>query len=105
MHAFEEFVVLAAHPHGSAAPAALQGPASVRHDEIIAAANAVGQPLRGRFFLHRQRVSLDQVVLRPGRPGVGVRAVDLPPTSTSNQLPALRDRAVVVAARCGRWRE
>lgn len=30
-----------------------------------ARANAGGHPLRGRFFLHRQRVPLDEVVLRP----------------------------------------
>ena len=30
-----------------------------------ARANAQGHPLRGQFFLHRQRVPLDQVVLRP----------------------------------------
>lgn len=30
-----------------------------------ARANADGHPLRGQFFLHRQRVPLDQVVFRP----------------------------------------
>ncbi|MGC5054677.1 hypothetical protein ACLQ2S_24860 [Micromonospora sp. DT48] len=30
-----------------------------------ARANAAGHPLRGQFFLHRQRVPLDEVVLRP----------------------------------------
>ncbi|MFI7025714.1 hypothetical protein [Micromonospora sp. NPDC049900] len=35
-----------------------------------ARANADGHPLRGQFFLHRQRVPLDQVILRPRtRPG------------------------------------
>ncbi len=33
-----------------------------------ARANADGHPLRGQFFLHRQRVPLDQVVLRPRTP-------------------------------------
>ncbi|GIF01987.1 hypothetical protein [Paractinoplanes rishiriensis] len=32
-----------------------------------ARANAAGQPLRGRFFLHRQRIPLEQVQLRPQR--------------------------------------
>ena len=41
-----------------------------------ARANADGQPLRGRYFLHAQRVPLDEVVLRPRRrdpaaPGCG----------------------------------
>jgi hypothetical protein len=35
---------------------------AVRHGS--ARANAAGQPLRGQFFLHRQRVPLDEVVLR-----------------------------------------
>ncbi|PZG12495.1 hypothetical protein C1I95_25675 [Micromonospora craterilacus] len=42
---------------------------SVAFDHAIrngsARANAGGQPLRGQFFLHRQRVPLDEVVLRP----------------------------------------
>ncbi|MEU7171528.1 MULTISPECIES: hypothetical protein [Micromonospora] len=37
--------------------------AAIRHGS--ARANAAGQPLRGQFFLHRQRVPLDQVTLRP----------------------------------------
>ncbi|GAA3292663.1 hypothetical protein GCM10020218_068000 [Dactylosporangium vinaceum] len=37
--------------------------AAIRHGS--ARANADGHPLRGQFFLHRQRVPLDQVVLRP----------------------------------------
>jgi hypothetical protein len=36
---------------------------SIRHGS--ARANADGHPLRGQFFLHRQRVPLDQVRLRP----------------------------------------
>ena len=36
---------------------------TIRHGS--ARANADGHPLRGQFFLHRQRVPLDQVVLRP----------------------------------------
>jgi hypothetical protein len=32
-----------------------------------ARANAAGQSLRGQFFLHRQRIPLDQVQLRPQR--------------------------------------
>jgi len=40
-----------------------------------ARANAGGHPLRGQFFLHPQRVPLDEVVLRPkqvqARPGCG----------------------------------
>jgi len=35
----------------------------IRHGS--ARANADGQPLRGRYFLHARRVPLDQVVLRP----------------------------------------
>ncbi|MFD6754928.1 hypothetical protein [Micromonospora gifhornensis] len=37
--------------------------AAIRHGS--ARATADGHPLRGQFFLHRQRVPLDQVVLRP----------------------------------------
>ncbi|WKU03451.1 hypothetical protein [Micromonospora sp. HUAS LYJ1] len=37
--------------------------AAIRHGS--ARANAAGQPLRGQFFLHRQRVPLEQVTLRP----------------------------------------
>ncbi|XVV10881.1 hypothetical protein ACQP2X_39485 [Actinoplanes sp. CA-131856] len=37
--------------------------AAIRHGS--ARANAGGHPLRGQFFLHRQRVPLDQVQLRP----------------------------------------
>ncbi|WP_328463644.1 hypothetical protein OHA21_38500 [Actinoplanes sp. NBC_00393] len=37
--------------------------AAIRHGS--ARANADGHPLRGRFFLHRQRVPLDEAVLRP----------------------------------------
>jgi hypothetical protein len=37
--------------------------AAIRHGS--ARANADGHPLRGQFFLHRQRVPLDHVVLRP----------------------------------------
>ncbi|WP_271190334.1 hypothetical protein [Dactylosporangium matsuzakiense] len=37
--------------------------AAIRHG--CAGAAPAGQPLRGRFFLHRQRVPLEQVVLRP----------------------------------------
>jgi hypothetical protein len=36
---------------------------AIRHGS--ARANADGQPLRGRYYLHAQRVPLDQVVLRP----------------------------------------
>lgn len=36
---------------------------AIRHGS--ARANADGHPLRGQFFLHRQRVPLDRVVLRP----------------------------------------
>jgi len=36
---------------------------SIRHGS--ARANADGHPLRGQFFLHRQRIPLDQVRLRP----------------------------------------
>ncbi|MET7951044.1 hypothetical protein [Micromonospora sp. NPDC005324] len=45
--------------------------AAIRHGS--ARANAAGQPLRGQFFLHRQRVPLDQVTLRPrGEAGTDV---------------------------------
>ncbi|MFJ6199169.1 hypothetical protein [Micromonospora sp. NPDC092111] len=37
--------------------------AAIRHGS--ARANAAGQQLRGQFFLHRQRVPLEQVTLRP----------------------------------------
>ncbi|MET7949075.1 hypothetical protein [Micromonospora sp. NPDC005324] len=37
--------------------------AAIRHGS--ARANAAGQPLRGQFFLHRQRIPLAQVTLRP----------------------------------------
>ncbi|WP_240033278.1 hypothetical protein [Micromonospora globbae] len=37
--------------------------AAIRHGS--ARANAAGQLLRGQFFLHRQRIPLDQVTLRP----------------------------------------
>jgi hypothetical protein len=45
--------------------------AAIRHGS--ARANAQGHPLRGQFFLHRQRVPLDQVVLKPrtGKDGGG----------------------------------
>ncbi|MEV5691966.1 hypothetical protein [Micromonospora globbae] len=36
---------------------------AIRHGS--ARASATGHPLRGQFFLHRQRVPLDEVVLRP----------------------------------------
>jgi hypothetical protein len=36
---------------------------AIRHGS--ARANADGKPLRGRYYLHAQRVPLDQVVLRP----------------------------------------
>jgi len=48
---------------------------AIRHGS--ARANADGHPLRGQYFLHAQRVPLDQVVLRPraarhdDRPGCG----------------------------------
>ncbi|MFV2102134.1 hypothetical protein [Micromonospora sp. LOL_024] len=55
-----------------------------------ARANAAGRPLRGQFFLHRQRVPLDEVVLRP-RP----QAADTPgcgpwtcPHDVPNSAPA-----------------
>ncbi len=38
---------------------------AIRHGS--ARANADGHPLRGQFFLHAQRVPLDEVVLRPRR--------------------------------------
>ena len=34
---------------------------------LIGARDPDGQPLRGQYFLHAQRVPLDQVVLRPRR--------------------------------------
>ncbi|MEU5673631.1 hypothetical protein ABZ749_25400 [Micromonospora sp. NPDC047753] len=37
--------------------------AAIRHGS--ARANAAGHPLRGQFFLHRQRIPLDEVTLRP----------------------------------------
>jgi 3'-phosphoadenosine 5'-phosphosulfate sulfotransferase (PAPS reductase)/FAD synthetase len=40
--------------------------AAIRHGS--ARANADGHPLRGQFFLHRQRVPLDRAVLRPRPP-------------------------------------
>ncbi|MEV8504533.1 hypothetical protein AB0368_06830 [Actinoplanes sp. NPDC051475] len=40
--------------------------AAIRHGS--ARANAGGHPLRGQFFLHCQRVPLNQVVLRPRTP-------------------------------------
>ncbi|MDG4795068.1 hypothetical protein [Micromonospora sp. WMMD1082] len=36
---------------------------AIRHGS--ARANAAGQPLRGQFFVHRQRIPLDEVRLRP----------------------------------------
>jgi hypothetical protein len=39
----------------------------IRHGS--ARANADGQPLRGQYYLHAQRLPLDQVVLRPRRRG------------------------------------
>ncbi|MEO3780495.1 hypothetical protein ABGB16_27510 [Micromonospora sp. B11E3] len=47
-------------PHGWADAVAFD--AAIRHGS--ARANAAGQPLRGQFFLHRQRIPLDQVTLR-----------------------------------------
>jgi hypothetical protein len=47
--------------------------AAIRHGS--ARANSGGHPLRGQFFLHRQRIPLDQVRLRP-RPTGG--DADLP---------------------------
>ncbi|GGJ90145.1 hypothetical protein GCM10010123_19950 [Pilimelia anulata] len=44
-----------------------------------ARANAAGQPLRGRFFLHRQRVPLDQVVLRPRTGGTAAESLGCGP--------------------------
>ncbi|MER7276652.1 hypothetical protein ABT369_19630 [Dactylosporangium sp. NPDC000244] len=41
--------------------------AAIRHGS--ARATAAGHPLRGQFFLHRQRVPLDQAFLRPKPPG------------------------------------
>ena len=39
-----------------------------------ARANADGHPLRGQFFLHRQRIPLEQVRLRPQTPDSSVQA-------------------------------
>ncbi|MEU8332156.1 hypothetical protein AB0J14_35105 [Micromonospora arborensis] len=60
--------------------------AAIRHGS--ARANAAGQPLRGQFFLHRQRVPLDQVTLRPRTeaqtdvPGCGPWTCPHPDTAT-----------------------
>jgi hypothetical protein len=53
--------LLAADPAGWADAVAFDK--LIRHGP--ARANADGHPLRGQFFLHRQRIPLDQVRLRP----------------------------------------
>jgi len=50
--------------------------AAIRHGS--ARANADGNPLRGQFFLHRQRVPLDQVRLRPQQAGHARADADTP---------------------------
>jgi len=68
--------------------------AAIRHGS--ARANADGHPLRGQFFLHRQRVPLDQVVLRSrppaddaddgDRPGCGPWTCPHPAETTSDPV-------------------
>lgn len=65
---------------------------AIRHGS--ARANADGHPLRGQFFLHRQRVPLDQVVLRPRHtedadaPGCGPWTCPHPDESAATDVPA-----------------
>ncbi|SCL17871.1 hypothetical protein [Micromonospora inyonensis] len=56
-----------------------------------ARANAEGHPLRGRFFLHRQRAPLDEVVLRP-RPQAG-DTLGCGPWTCPHEAPAAVDAA------------
>lgn len=59
-----------------------------------ARANSGGHPLRGQFFLHRQRVPLDQVVLRPREDSSGGDTPGCGPWTcphTDKQAPAAID--------------
>ena len=62
-----------------------------------ARATADGHPLRGQFFLHRQRVPLEEVVLRPRRqpdpdaPGCGPWTCPHPGESSGADQPAAGD--------------
>jgi 3'-phosphoadenosine 5'-phosphosulfate sulfotransferase (PAPS reductase)/FAD synthetase len=67
---------------------------AIRHGS--ARANAEGHPLRGQFFLHRQRVPLDQATLKPrtteepDAPGCGPWTCPHPeaPPATVTELPS-----------------
>lgn len=64
--------------------------AAIRHGS--ARANADGHPLRGQFFLHAQRVPLEQVRLRPQPSGDDVDAPGCGPWTCphpSEQAPAV----------------
>jgi hypothetical protein len=70
----------------------------IRHGS--ARANADGQPLRGRYYLHAQRVPLDQVALRPRRrsssddtPGCGPFTCPHPGEAVDPDLPEVADAA------------
>ena len=73
--------------------------AAIRHGS--ARANADGHPLRGQFFLHRQRVPLDQVVLRPRRTAARRRTCPAAGRGPA-RTPPNRDPT---RPTCGRWRE
>ena len=83
--------------------------AAIRHGS--ARATADGHPLRGRFFLHRQRVPLDEVVLRPRAgdqqetPGAG-RGVARTRPSRHPRTPRIpQPRNPGTWSGCGRWRD
>jgi hypothetical protein len=64
--------------------------AAIRHGS--ARANADGHPLRGQFFLHRQRVPLDEAVLRPRTeeqqtPGCGPWSCPHPAEASAEDTP------------------
>ncbi|WP_019901929.1 hypothetical protein [Salinispora arenicola] len=72
--------------------------AAIRHGS--ARANAAGQRLRGQFFLHRQRVSLDQVTLHP-RANAGADAPGCGPWTCPHTDPPIEagDDAVATPGR------
>ncbi|MBG0568204.1 hypothetical protein I4J89_42940 [Actinoplanes sp. NEAU-A11] len=73
--------------------------AAIRHGS--ARANADGHPLRGQFFLHRQRVPLDEVVLRP-RAGDQQETPGCGPWSCPHPAePVAKDTSDFAVARCG----
>jgi hypothetical protein len=65
---------------------------AIRHGP--ARANADGHPLRGQFFLHHQRIPLDEVVLRPraaaAGDGPGCGPWTCPHTETAARPPSPR---------------